>query len=179
MRTCKKCGAEKSLEDFPKHPRYKEGRKWQCKECNAVEGEQYRRRKGMAPRKRANSQVPYRRSGAYKYVKVREGAQKRKIPVLFGRDDFAAWFDAAPKVCTYCGIEEADLKGWTRNHRHQTITVDRRDNDQPYDLSNLVLACFPCNQIKGSFLTEEEMRKVADLVLRPKVQAHLAKKALA
>jgi hypothetical protein len=34
-RTCNECGCEKDLSLFPKCPRNKEGRSWQCKDCKA------------------------------------------------------------------------------------------------------------------------------------------------
>jgi hypothetical protein len=44
--------------------------------------------------------------------------------------------------------------------RFESIGVDRIDNDGSYRLSNLVPCCGPCNSIRSSILSHEEMLRI-------------------
>jgi hypothetical protein len=73
--------------------------------------------------------------------------------------------------CVYCGIDSAQLYSLNvlnprTKRRYEVIGVDRIDNDQPYDLANLVPCCPLCNQIKSQLLSYEEMRTVGSEVRR-------------
>lgn len=59
-RTCSKCGVEKSIEDFYKHPNYKDGRKKQCKRCELDALAE--RRKDPEVRERINANARRRRA---------------------------------------------------------------------------------------------------------------------
>jgi len=48
--------------------------------------------------------------------------------------------------CFYCGITEG------------LFSIDRMDNNEGYILSNCVVACWRCNQIKSKDYTAEEMK---------------------
>lgn len=100
--------------------------------------------------------------------------------VLFSREDFVAWKRAEPsrRLCTYCGISAPQLfRLGIKNSRtkkvYESIGVDRRDNSRPYELSNLVPCCGPCNAIKSSILTDQEMSQLGP-VLRQLWNARLA-----
>jgi 5-methylcytosine-specific restriction endonuclease McrA len=85
--------------------------------------------------------------------------------VEFTREEFVAWKrgDPANRRCAYCGIDGAILVQLgiinVRNKKpYEVIGVDRVDNSRPYRLDNIVACCGPCNAIKGSILTDFEMR---------------------
>lgn len=83
--------------------------------------------------------------------------------VTFGRGEFVEWKRAQRRRCHYCGLDEKDLVHLgvvnVRTKRvMETIGVDRLDNLRNYSLDNIVLCCGPCNAIKSSILSSEEMR---------------------
>src|SRR3990172_1416077 len=91
--------------------------------------------------------------------------------VSFSREHFVAWkrSDPANRLCTYCDIDSQQLYrlGVTNvrtKKTYESIGVDRRDNTQRYTLDNLVPCCGPCNAIKGSILTDVEMRQVGKVL---------------
>lgn len=88
---------------------------------------------------------------------------KIKPEVLsFSREDFLAWKHNEERRCFYCLIEERDIYDLqvvnVRTKKvMESIGVDRADNSQGYVFSNMVLCCGPCNAVKGSILTQDEM----------------------
>ena len=75
-----------------------------------------------------------------------------------------------PKVCYYCGISEEDCKiffkknpKFTRGgHRGLSLEVDRKDSNLGYESSNVVWACYPCNNSKSNYCnTEKEFEPIA------------------
>ena len=51
------------------------------------------------------------------------------------------------------------------------MTIDRMNNDLGYVMGNIVGACFLCNKIKGSFFTAEEMKKIGEQFVAPKLKS--------
>lgn len=49
------------------------------------------------------------------------------------------------------------------------MTIDRKDNFLGYHLENCVSCCFNCNRIKGSFFSSQEMERLAEQFIRPKI----------
>jgi len=85
--------------------------------------------------------------------------------VDFSREEFIVWKRSGPRECHYCGIAERDIYDLgvinvRTKKTMESIGVDRRDNNRPYTLDNLVLCCPPCNAIKGSILTDAEMEQI-------------------
>jgi hypothetical protein len=50
--------------------------------------------------------------------------------------------------------------------RFESIGVDRRDNTAPYSLGNLVPCCGPCNALRSSILTFDEMVELGPTLRR-------------
>ena len=91
--------------------------------------------------------------------------------VKFSREQFVTWKRSAPerRKCSYCGIDSPGLQklgaGNARTKRpYESIGVDRIDNSKPYTLDNIVPCCGACNAIKGSILTDTEMREVGKVL---------------
>lgn len=80
----------------------------------------------------------------------------------FTLEEYLDWKRGQKRACYYCGIEEKDLhKMGVKNSRAngkipEAIGNDRWDSDKPYELSNMVLACFACNAIKSNTMSGEE-----------------------
>ena len=102
----------------------------------------------------------YDKSFRGKWRKLRSNAKRRGIPVNLGIDEFIDWYNQQEKLCYYCGVSLDGDKAGRGKANGQVI--ERRDNNKGYDLDNIVLACFRCNIIKGSWFTEQQMLEVAN-----------------
>jgi 5-methylcytosine-specific restriction endonuclease McrA len=74
------------------------------------------------------------------------------------------------RKCHYCGIEEDDFrKIWGElfygaKKRGQTLEIDRKDNNQGYNMANCVLACALCNMAKSNKFHYAEFKRVGNVV---------------
>jgi 5-methylcytosine-specific restriction endonuclease McrA len=84
--------------------------------------------------------------------------------LAISREEFARWFALQERRCHYCGIEEERLPHLNlmtqMGMRLLRLGVDRLDGDKPYQLGNIVLACYPCNSVKSDRFTDREMEKI-------------------
>jgi hypothetical protein len=88
----------------------------------------------------------------------------------------ASWRITQPQVCHYCGIPESILDELHNQPNHQNkrwpkrgkvLEIDRKGSDIPYtNLTNLVLACYWCNNAKTDTFTYEEFREIGQKVNR-------------
>ncbi len=77
-------------------------------------------------------------------------------------------------ICHYCMIKEYDfLNIWKefygRSYRGKRLEIDRKgnnviENKREYTLENCVLACALCNMAKSDKFTEEEFKKVGEVI---------------
>jgi 5-methylcytosine-specific restriction endonuclease McrA len=148
-RTCSRCGKVKVYQEFPL---WKRGLASHCRECE---------------RKRSRAKAE---SAAVRFRKIRRRAQAQHLPLGFSLEGFVAWYEAQPRVCCYCGIEEELLPLWV-GKRWKKLTVDRVQPSEGYVPGNVALACMRCNRAKGDLLTGDQMREIAVRFLRPKVAA--------
>lgn len=78
------------------------------------------------------------------------------------KEEFLQWRRSQKRVCYYCGIPESDVhKQGVKNTRAggnmpEALGNDRWDSNKPYVISNLVLSCFACNQLKSNTMTGDE-----------------------
>lgn len=88
-------------------------------------------------------------------------------PIMFTSKEFVAWFKNQPLVCHYCKQPlimtslDNPFGGAKNNRRENQLTVDRKNNDLPYMLDNIVLCCRRCNMIKGKWFSEKQMLEIA------------------
>lgn len=156
VKTCTKCGIEKSLSEFHKSRSTKDGLTYRCKTCKSEYGRKTRR----TPR------------GLYSQIKARN-KYYADHPFLISIDAFEEWYVNEPKFCYYCGIPEKKLGLWKKivGGRFNRLTIDCADNDVGYVEGNLVLACDKCNVLKGDILFHNEMREIGQRYIRPKWEA--------
>lgn len=95
----------------------------------------------------------------------------RRPPVEISKVDFVSWYDAQPKVCCYCGVEESML-ATQKDKKKRKLTIDRMDNDIAYKTGNLCLACFRCNHFKSDFFTFDQWKDIADRLIRPRLDEY-------
>ncbi len=113
----------------------------------------------------------YTPKGHYKIIK--RNAKKRGLSVL-SQEAFLHWYDKQDKSCVYCGVSEEVVKKYpakVRGIEVRRLTVDRKDNNIGYEVDNIVLACYYCNQTKGSLFSYEEMKELSKLFIKPKWQS--------
>lgn len=90
--------------------------------------------------------------------------------------DFSAWYktnEFTERKCEYCGITEQEIKRlfdsdkiYTKRiySRGMSMEVDKRDPRKPYELKNLVMSCYWCNNAKTDEFSEEEFHLIASAI---------------
>lgn len=101
---------------------------------------------------------------------IKEGALRRNKKFLLPKENFIKWWTKQKQECFYCGVNVKQLKKINDSMASwcDRLTIDRLDNEKPYMISNLALACRRCNAIKGDFFTSQEMKEIGKKYVRPK-----------
>jgi len=110
---CSKCGVLKTLSEFYKHKRGKDGLAWSCKSCNKEYKEKNKEKISLRTKKYNQEHKNERRDSAYKYYlknvdKIKEYSEKNK--------------------------EKINLRTKKYNQEHKN---ERRDSDHKYYLENI------------------------------------------
>lgn len=84
-----------------------------------------------------------------KLMKVRKRALKLEIPCTLTTGDISRLY--AHEICSYCGLRN---NGW--------ISMDRIEPSLGYTLTNITMACYSCNRIRGNEFTAEEMKLLGE-----------------
>jgi len=165
---CSGCGTYKNTANFSKWSKSKDGLRNWCNDCHNKANKNHYKYK----RERGNFYY------AYQSIK-RRFTHGEKL----SKEQFRIWYENTPKICVYCGIPEEIwelipyIKHWgTRSIKK--LCVDRMDNNQGYEINNIVLACQMCNSTKGGILTYNEMREIGEKYIKPKWQKLIQKKQL-
>ena len=113
-------------------------------------------------------------NGIYSRIKNRcKNKKDEKHRLEITRDEFIDWWGRQEQRCAYCGLtikQINKLPDWyVRRSGKYHLSIDRKDSQKGYSLDNIVLACYMCNTMKNSFLSYEEMKKVGEVVLKPKL----------
>lgn len=95
-------------------------------------------------------------------------AKRENIQFSLTKDEFIEWYEKQNKKCFYCqrSIEDINKMDDSINNRTRRLTIDRLDNSKPYELDNIVLACYRCNYIKSDFFSKEEMIEIGKIIRR-------------
>ena len=102
--------------------------------------------------------------GFYKILKM--NSKRRNLLIKITQEEFITWYFDQNKICFYCGIPEDKL--FIQNIKR--LEIDRLDNNLPYSINNIVLACKWCNSVKSNILTKQEMQIVGRIVMKEKWQ---------
>lgn len=90
------------------------------------------------------------------------------------KEDFLEWYEKQEKKCVYCGLTLEEIRKlpfpYNRKNGKNKYSIDRKDSSRGYFLDNMTLSCFTCNTIKNNFLTFEEMKKVGEIIITPKLR---------
>ncbi|MCI0705425.1 MAG: hypothetical protein L0241_30565 [Planctomycetia bacterium] len=80
-------------------------------------------------------------------------------------NEFQEWYDKEPKVCRYCGIEEAFLSKYLEGNK-TSLHIDRMQNNKGYIVGNMGLACHACNSTMKGCRTEFFVKVVVTAILK-------------
>jgi len=151
LRKCYKCKKVFGLnhKNFNYDKSQSGGFPYLCKKCQREKGRQYV--------KKRTKTIP----SIYKLILWRN-----KFKVNISMQNFEKWYNSQEKICVYCGIKEEDLlnDNLQLGRRVNRLTIDRTDNNKPYELGNIVLACYRCNSVKSNIFTFEEMKKIGKIL---------------
>jgi 5-methylcytosine-specific restriction endonuclease McrA len=108
-------------------------------------------------------QLEYSKSPHGIFIHLRKKANERKIFFNLTEDFFIFWWGKNNHNCSYCkrtltqilATEENDIK---------RFTIDRIDNSLGYLPTNLAIACYTCNTIKGDFFNSIDMLEIGKIV---------------
>jgi hypothetical protein len=108
-----------------------------------------------------------------KYFNVKSRATKKRLSYP-SRKAFVEWYEKQPKICSYCGITVEHWEMLYNGHQNKySLTIDRKNNDVGYEISNMALACGKCNMIKNDTLEYEEMVEIGNKYIKPKWQKQI------
>lgn len=93
-----------------------------------------------------------------KWLTISNRAKEKKFGIC-KYEDFVLWWIITPDVCYYCGGEMKKV-----HEKGNIISIDRKDNNVGYVIENMVKACFVCNDTKGQYFTEDQMKKMAKCI---------------
>ena len=164
--------------EFTEKPSHAKERKY-CSYSCSVQGKrklilavQHQRARSFELDKTATN-LPRYKKAEQRYKNIRHRANRADLNCL-SRNAFVSWYINTPKICEYCGIPEEIWETLYYGKQYKfSLSIDRKNNDSGYELWNMALACHVCNVVKNQFLTESEMRDVAQRYLKPKWQAKI------
>jgi len=108
----------------------------------------------------------YRKTPIAIYQILRGSARERWLDFSFTFKDFNIWYNKQEQKCIYCNRTLEEIKNDNREndkYKHR-LTIDRKNNAKGYILSNIGLACYRCNTIKGEYFTEQEMIEIGKTI---------------
>ncbi|KAA9332677.1 hypothetical protein [Adhaeribacter soli] len=102
-------------------------------------------------------------------AKIRVVWSRKKFTPVF--EDFYKWYEKLERKCHYCHITETQIAEMVDNGKLTTkrlatrgrrLEYDRKDPNLTYDLSNIVLCCYWCNNAKTDTFSYDEFLKVGE-----------------
>lgn len=157
MKTCKKCGQEKSIDDFHRHPENKDRRQTACKKCRLEHSKEHNKKMQAK-----NAEV------------IRTGRVMRCIQCEEYKTDYDFSTDRTYKhglkhVCKICDAKNCKTSKYGLTHReqdalyaaqknkcpicHAKLEVDKKSHFDHCHATGKVrgILCGPCNQAIGLF----------------------------
>ena len=122
--------------------------RWRGDECNSCYLKRWRQNN-------ITSIAKYDESLERRFVKAKRRANNRKIEWSISLEEYASF---AFQECFYCQNKLGDKVAVSTG-------LDRIDNSKGYISGNIVSCCNMCNTIKNDFLSSEEMKQVAQLII--------------
>ena len=128
MKTCICCGIEKSLEDFYRESRVKDGRQARCKTCHKKVTEKYRK----------NNPEIYRKASMKHWNKLNEKKKHERWIKRYGvtSEEYQKMYNAQKGVCKICKNPCKTKQTLSIDHCHKTGKIRG-------------LLCIKCNTALG------------------------------
>lgn len=188
-RVCTKCGkiGQHSRRDFYAEVNRKDGLRPECRDCSNEQRRAWKAKNRDRLSKRRREQyaeqtadarwqkklaqwkkAPYLTRAQTLAHGIRERSQKNQwpIPEAFRTSAFfIEWMQRQPN-CECCGVEfdvGRDRKKTKGQKSDRSPSIDRFDTDKPYELDNIRLICWRCNNIKRNY-SASDLRMVADWI---------------
>lgn len=183
---CRHCLLDLPTSDFYKNHRNADGLSSYCKVCASTKGKAYHKSEKGQEKYKLRMESGYTKTGKAGVAILRAGAAARNLECTITPDELTTWWQETPNTCHYCGSTIKEYIGLrdaviaygdnggknyeilkflrffkgSKQRAIQHMTFDRRDNKKGYTLDNIVKACWICNNLKGAFLTEEQMQLI-------------------
>jgi len=152
-------------------PKYKEAKRQSAKKYYENNKEKCKKSRKLYFETNKEKYRKYRREWRYNNPAgilevIRTSAKKRNIEFNITNEDFSKWYVDKDKICFYCKRTFEDIKNENDNinNKANRLTIDRVDNNIGYIISNIVLACYRCNSIKGNYFNKNEMLKIGKVI---------------
>ena len=182
-RVCTKCGkvGEACKRDFYVERNRKDGFKPECRDCTNAAREAWRlknrdrllERQRLRYDERTNAKrrekrkeqwllAPYRQQAGIMTQGIRERSKKAGWeipPELRTKVFFISWMKRQPN-CPCCGVEFNVGPKNSGMKDDASPSIDRFSPDRPYELSNIRMICWRCNNIKRNYVSAD-LRRVA------------------
>ena len=170
---------------FTKNARNKDGLHSYCKKCNALKAKIYNQTKGKTKMYiHINRQIEkgYFRFGHGAFVNMMKSAKHRNICFNITETELRDWWINTKDICEYCNesineyITEKEFIVNNKDYNEiicylpshvynksnyikiKSMTIDRKNSEQGYEIKNLVKSCWICNSIKSNKYSYEEMK---------------------
>lgn len=127
-KTCNVCQLTKTLDQFHKNKKARDGHQSECKTCVQTRAASNK-----------DKMAAYRQTQRGRYAKYKGSAKERGLTFDLTMEDFMTFWQGD---CTYCGDQIA------------TVGIDRLDSNVGYTLANCIPCCWECNRIKGDRSSE-------------------------
>lgn len=105
-----------------------------------------------------------------RFYGIKARAKRSGLEFNLTKREFIEWFVSQKKVCFYCGISEDKLH--TMGRAKSLMTIDRKNNEAGYEISNMCMACFRCNNLKSNFFTDKEWMQIAKKYIKPRLNEY-------
>jgi 5-methylcytosine-specific restriction endonuclease McrA len=175
-KVCFKCKKEKDNVDFYFNIKNSDGLCSYCKECTYFSSKNWKQNH----QEQAKNTGKLRRIKNYEKIRKYEKESNLKIKNIFATikhnskrknmvfiltlEEFTNWYEGQKQECFYC---KRSLKECLKDDSAiKRLTIDRIDNNLEYSLTNMVLACWPCNELKWDLFTKEDMQIIGPILAK-------------
>lgn len=95
--------------------------------------------------------------GHYSYLKIISKRRNKKFSLI--REEFVVWWKKQGSRCCYC------LREFSYDKKEGTSpSVDRLNNNEGYEIENIVLCCELCNRVKNIYFSQNEMVQIGKII---------------
>lgn len=176
QRSCCDCKKLKLIFEFYKSRRKGcGGYSYRCITCSIESSKIYC--KNNKAKRRIHAIVAYKNnilSRRYEGIKLR--SIQNGWPFIITKEEFMDWCNRVEKKCNYCDLIDLSLNK-RGNTQLYMFTIDRKDNNMPYTIENICLACWTCNKTKAEIFGHDEFKELAQRYIKPKWQRKLETQA--